>query len=172
MASVDGNNGSKWDKNFVVALLSLLVSFILGALALLFTVATPELRQRLGLEEIKPVPPAPEAVTKQPLPQPAHQQIHTDQAVSHSDRFAYVLYENSPQFVETADATLSFAFNEFKKEAIVSLTIAPAGRESSNHAVWTGDSAEFSSAAGDFLVSILNVDVDEKKIAVQVSKIQ
>ncbi|MCW5198562.1 hypothetical protein VU06_02295, partial [Desulfobulbus sp. F3] len=74
MASADGNNGRKWDKNFVVALLSLLISFILGALALLFTVATPELRKCFRLEDSSPAQ-KPQEMRSSPLPQTAPEPV-------------------------------------------------------------------------------------------------
>lgn len=194
MASADGNNGGKWDKNFVVALLGLLISFILGALALLFTVATPELRKCFRLEDSSPAPQTPK-VPPSPLPQPAPEPValpvekkKTVQspapekpkikpvipiqrpAESPKQPSLYTLHEDEPQDVAIANTMLSFSFPSFKKESIVSLHISPDGGKQSNHLVWTGDSVEFSSSAGNFLVNILSVNVNEKKISVQVSK--
>lgn len=190
MASADGNNGGKWDKNFVVALLSLFAAIA----ALAVAVTTPEIRRCLGLEESSPAPQTPK-VPSSPVPQPAPEPVHPPvegtktvpspvpekpkpkpvtptqrPAEPQKQKSLYTLHEDEPQDVAIAKTMLSFSFPAFKKESIVSLHISPDGGKQSNHLVWTGDSVEFSSSAGDFLVNILSVNVNEKKISVQVSK--
>ncbi|WP_417913457.1 hypothetical protein [Candidatus Electronema sp. TJ] len=180
---MENNN---WSFERIIALLSLLVATV----TLIVSVIIPEVRKCIGFKE-NTAPPTP-VIPAPPLPQPdvPHVQkkpikLASPQTLKHEPvtqkqlpaakaklPFPCVLHENEPQPVELADAYLSFSVERFKKESIISLHIAPNGRPSSNHAVWTGDSAKFSSAAGNFLVSILSVNADAKTISVQVSKAQ
>jgi hypothetical protein len=148
---MEQENDGKWDKNFLLALIGLIISFILGGLALLFTVATPELRDFFGLND-----------QKQKIEQPVEEQKHL------SSSFSATLHENQPQFIEEAETRLSITFNEEYK--IITLTIAPEGKQSSNHAALNGYTEEFISSAGVFLVHILNVDWDSRTVTVQVSR--
>lgn len=167
-----------------------LLGLIATILALAVAVTTPEIRRCLGLEE--PLAPTTPVVPAPLLPQPAAPHVQEKPAKPASPQtpkpepatpkqlpaakekmhFSCLLHENETQPIELADADMSFSVERFNKEPIISLHIAPRGREQSNHPVWTGDSAKFSSAAGNFLVSILSVNLDEKNISVQVSKAQ
>ena len=186
---MEQKNSGKWDKNFLLALLGIIVSFILGGLALLFTVATPELRDFFGLKDHNPPAllstptasapsvPAPQQTPEQAQPRsvippskavPTIEQQHIEKPKPPSGPFAATLHENQPQFIEAAKTGLSIIFNE--EYNIVTLTIAPDGRQSSNHAVLNGYSEEFTSSAGVFLVHVLNADWNSRTVTVQVSR--
>ncbi len=142
MASADGKNSRKCDKNFVAAVLAI----IIGAIV---TLATPELRNFFGLKDDEPTP------VVQETPSPTE----------------YTLAEHKRQFVAEANTNLSSAFNTVAGEAIASLIISPIGREPLPiRAVLNGRSHEFTSSAGVFIVTVLDIDWEGKTVAVQVSR--
>ena len=182
-------NSDKWDKSFLLALIGIIISFILGGLALLFTVATPELRVFFGLKDRNPPAPlstpaasapsvpAPQQKPEQAQPRsvippgkavPTIEQQHIEKPKPPSGPFAATLHENHPQFIEAAKTGLSIVFNE--EYNIVTLTIAPDGRQSSNRAVLNGYTEGFTSSAGNFLVHILKADWSSRTVTVQVSR--
>ena len=186
---MEQKNSGKWDKNFLLALLGIIVSFILGGLALLFTVATPELRDFFGLKDHNPPAllstptasapsvPAPQQTPEQIQPRiatppgkpvPKREQRHVEKPKPPSGPFSATLHESQPQVIKEAETGLSVIFNE--EYNIVTLTIAPDGRQSSNHAVLNGYSEEFTSSAGVFLVHVLSADWNSRTVAVQVSR--
>ena len=148
---MEQENDDKLDKNFLLALIGLIISFIIGGLTLLFTVATPEMRDFFGLND-----------QKQKIEQ------HVEEAKPPSGPFSATLHENQPQFIEEAETRLSITFNEEYK--IVTLTIAPDGKQTANRAVENGYTEEFTSSTGSFLVHILNADWNKRTVAVQVSR--
>jgi hypothetical protein len=147
----DNNNNSRWDKHLIVAVIAMVVGAIVA-------IATPELRNLLCLEKDKPAASAPAA----PVPQPV------EEATPPSGPLSATLHENKTQFVEAAKTGLSITFNEEYK--IVTLTIAPDGKQASNRAVLNGYTEEFTSSAGVFLVHILHVDWDSRTVTVQVNR--
>lgn len=182
-------NGGYWDRNFILTLIGLIVSFLLGGLALLFTVATPELRDFFGLKDHNlsaPLPTsaasAPSVSAPQQKPEPARprietppskpvlkiQQQHVEKPKPSSGPFSATLHENQPQSIKEAKTSLSIIFN--KEYNIVTLTIAPDGKQTPNRAVENGYVEEFTSSAGDFLVHVLNVDWSSRTVTVQVSR--
>ncbi|CAK8716152.1 hypothetical protein GCAAIG_05565 [Candidatus Electronema halotolerans] len=144
-------NDDKLDKNFLIALIGLIISFIIGGLALLFTVATPEMRDFFGLND-----------QKQKIEQPVEEAKHLP------GPFSATLHENQTQFIEEAETRISITFNEEYK--IVTLTIAPDGKQTANRAVENGYTEEFTSSTGSFLVHIMNIDWSGKAVKVQMSR--
>lgn len=174
-------NGDKWDKNLILTLIGIIISFILGGLALLFTVATPELRDFFGLNDQNiPATPAPSVPAPKPKPEQIQSRIETSpntpvpkiqqhvEKPKPSGPFSATLHENQTQLIEEAKTRLSINFNEELK--IVTLIIAPDGEQSSNRAVLNGYTEEFTSSTGVFLVHILNENWDSRAVTVQVSK--
>lgn len=179
------NNDSKWDKNFVAAV----VAIVVGAVV---TIATPELRKLFCLEKDNPAPqqqtvqtvpqpsPTPTAPSSEPTPnvQPetrkpaAVVQPKKKEPVAKpkppSGPFSATLQENQPQRIEAAKTSLSILFNEEYK--IVTLTIAPDGKQLPNRAVLNGYAQEFTSSSGDFILHVLNIDWSNRTISVQVSR--
>ena len=167
------NNDSKWDKNLLVAVIAIVVGAVV-------TIATPELRRLFCLERGKSVtqaPPVPALKPELTLPKvetsqsksaPKIEQQHVEKAKPPSGPFSATIHENQTQFIEEAKTRLSIIFNEEYK--IVTLTIAPDGKQSLNLAVLNGYTEEFTSSTGVFLVHILNVDWDSRTVTVQVSR--
>ena len=118
---MEQKNSGKWDRNFIVAVIAIFVA-----------IATPELRKLFRLEKS--------------APQRQTEQRHVEKPKPPSGPFSATLHESQPQFIEEAETGLSVIFNE--EYNIVTLTIAPDGRQSSNHAVLNGYSEEFTSSAG------------------------
>jgi hypothetical protein len=82
----------------------------------------------------------------------------------------YTIHDNQSCFVEEAKTNLSVAFQDIDGQEFVRLTIAPIGKKTSFRAILNGYTEEFTSSAGVFLVQILNVDYDNKKVSIQVSR--
>jgi hypothetical protein len=141
------DNDSKWDKSLIVAVLAIIVGAVVA-------ITTPELRKLFCLE--KPAPPVTEP------------QMEPTTETEFSNPQKYAISENKSQFIKDAETELSARFNE--EYTIVTLTIAPDGKPSSNRAVLNGYTEEFTSSAGDFLVHILNVDWNSRTVTVQVSR--
>ncbi|WP_417910413.1 hypothetical protein [Candidatus Electronema sp. PJ] len=139
---MEQNNGKQWDKNFILALLA----FIVGTIVAL---ATPEIRQCIGLED-KPAPVEP---------------VETEAT---SGPFSATLHENQPHSIKAAKTDLSIVFN--KELGMVTLTIAPAGKEEITLPTVGIGSQEFASSTGVFLVHVLNVDWNSRTVTVQVSR--
>jgi hypothetical protein len=156
------NNGKNWSRSQVLALLGVIVA----ALSLVFAIVNPELREIIGLEK-KPVS-QPSEVTPPPVPNPTPpiKEVPIEVPVP-SIPTQYTIHENQSQFVKDAQTTLSAVF---QNQGFVSLTIAPAGKASSVHAVLNGYTEEFTSSTGVFLVQVLNIDYNSKKIVVQVNR--
>jgi len=152
---MEQQNGKGWDKNFIAPLIGIVISFILGGFALLFTVATPELRKCFGLKEDKPVP-QPHVVQPQPLPTP----VPTE----------YTLAEHKRQIAKEANTALSFSFQHVGGVSLVSLIISPVGKSPLTRAMLNGSNTEFTSSTGIFLVTVLDIDWEGKIVTVQVSR--
>ena len=166
MSPVDGKNGGKWDKNFVAAVLAILIGAIV-------TLATPELREFFGLKEDKPAPVVQEAPSKPAASAPPKPAAQTPPAIS-KDKLPspveYTLAEQKRQFIKEANTELSFSFNSIDGVSIVSLIISPVGKTPLTRAVLNGRSHEFTSSAGVFIVTVLDIDWEGKTVAVQVSR--
>jgi len=80
----------------------------------------------------------------------------------------YAIGDNKSQRIEEAETDLSIIFNEEYK--IVTLTISPDGKQSSNRAVLNGYTEEFTSSTGVFFVHVLTVDWSSRTVTVQVSR--
>lgn len=120
-----------------------LLSLIVAVTAVVVTITTPELRHILNLKDDKPpVDPTWESIKEKTTPP--------------SGPFSATLHENQPQFIEAAKTSLSIVFNEEYK--IVTLTIAPDGKQSPNRAVLNGYTEEFTSSAGDFLLHVYRLE--------------
>lgn len=149
------SNGKEWDK---IAILGIIVGAIVA-------LATPELRQCIGLEE-KPAsskPAKPAAAAQQP---PV---VHEKKEPSGPQE--YTIGENKSEFAKEANARLSVAFHNIRDEETASVTIAPSGKDSIVlPTVGGGSSKEFSSSTGFFLVNVLNVNWNSRTITVQVSR--
>lgn len=182
------NNGGKWDKNFVAAV----VAIVVGAVV---TIATPELRKLFCLEKDNP---APQQQTVQTVPQPsptpaasAQPELKTtppkttsqprqaaapkaNPSVAHKAKEPAfpqecTIGDNKSQRIKEANAELSVAFHDEYKTA--SITIAPDGKDSGwPRPVLNGYTEEFASSTGVFLVHILNVDWHSRTVTVQVSR--
>jgi hypothetical protein len=189
---MSNNNGKKWDVNqlltFIGVILALL-SFIVAVIAVAVTVTTPELRNFFGLKEgntpaPSPTPAAPAQSVPVPPPElktipqkietpPVKQAAVSKPPVIHKVKERTVHQEctigdNKSQRIEEAETNLSIIFNE--EYDIVTLTISPDGKQSSNRAVLNGYTEEFTSSAGIFLVHVLNVDWNRRTTTVQVSR--
>ena len=186
-----GSNGNKWDRNQILTL----IGVIIAAATLIASVVIPEIRRCFSLKdgnppvpspEPAPVPaPKPEITPLKPSPLPRKPLIEEKQPdmqpqtaapkekkpaekpKTPSGPFSATLHENQPQFIEAAKTSLSIVFNEEYK--IVTLTIAPDGKQSSNRAILNGYDEKFTSSAGDFLLHVLNIDWNSRTITVQVS---
>ena len=150
-----GSNGKEWDK---IAILGIIVGAIVA-------LATPELRQCIGLEE-KPAsskPAKPAAAVQQPP------SIHEEKEPSVPQE--YTIGENKSEFVKEANTRLSVAFHNIGSEETASVTIAPSGKNAIIlPTVGGGSSKEFTSSTGIFLISVLNVNWNSRTITVQVSR--
>lgn len=87
-----------------------------------------------------------------------------------ASRFQYTLEVHQPQFIKKAKSSLSITFQNVTGEDFVTLNIAPIGGKSSSHVIIDGYTENFKSAKGRFTVQILNIDYDNKKVIVQVSR--
>jgi len=183
------NNDSKWDKNFVAAV----VAIVVGAVV---TIATPELRKLFCLEKDNPAPqqqtvqtvpqpsPTPAASAQPALkttppktasqprqaaaPKPKPPVIH-EAAQEPAGPYQCTIGDNKSQRIKEANAELSVAFHDEYKTA--SITIAPDGKDSGwPRPVLNGYTEEFASSTGVFLVHILNVDWNSRTVTVQVSR--
>jgi hypothetical protein len=189
---MSNNNGKKWDVNQLLTFIGVIIallSLVVAVIAVAVTVTTPELRNFFGLKEgDTPVPsPTPAAPAQSvPVPQPKlktiPQKIETPPVKQAAVSRPPVIYkekepagpkkctigENKSQRIEEAETNLSIIFN--KEYEIVTLTISPDGKQSSNRAVLNGYTEEFTSSAGVFLVNVLNVDWNSRTVTVQVSR--
>ena len=147
------SNGKEWDK---IAILGIIVGAIVA-------LATPEIRQCIGLED----KPAPQSEPKKtPLKPPV---VHEEKNPSVPQE--YTIGENKSEFAKEANARLSIAFHNIGGEETASVTIAPAGKNAIIlPTVGGGSSKEFTSSTGVFLVSVLNVNWNSRTITVQVSQ--
>lgn len=178
------NNGWTFEK--AIALLGL----IAAVLALVFTVATPELRNYFGLKDDKPPAPAPQPEIKPATPQgeavpaepskPAERSTIQPQPAAPKKKepvakpkppsgpFSATLHENQPHFIEAAKTDLSISFK--KELGIVTIIITPTGKEQITLPTVGIGSQEFASSTGVFLVHVLNVDWNSRTVTVQVSQ--
>ncbi len=161
MASADGKNSGKCDKNFVVAVLAILIGAIV-------TLATPELRKIFGLEQEQPVPVVQETPSKPTAQTPTS--VSNDNP-SFSTEY-YTLAEHKWQFVVELNTALSFSFESVSGVSIVSLVISPVGKTPLTRAMLNGRSHKFTSSSGVFIVTVLDIDWEGKTVAVQVSRKQ
>jgi outer membrane biosynthesis protein TonB len=178
-----GNNGRSWDKNFIIALISLIATVV----GLWFTLATPELRNFFGLKDDNPPTPVLPAPTPQPEPKAISPKIETPpaktaavpkpkppvihQAVQEpADPQEYTIGENKSEFAKEAKARLSVSFHDDTGEITAKITISPAGKDSIVLPTVGIGSQEFASSAGVFLVHVLNVDWNSRTVTVQVSR--
>lgn len=157
-------NGGKRDKNFIVAVIAIFVAITTPELrksSFAWKRTSPHLGSRQGKHCRNPSKPAGSA-------SPVSVQQHVEKAKPPSGPFSATLHDNQPQFIAETASRLSITFNE--EYNIVTLTIAPNGKPSSNRSVLNGYSEEFTSSAGVFLVHVLNADWNSRTVAVQVSK--
>ncbi|MCI5157243.1 MAG: hypothetical protein D3906_02190 [Candidatus Electrothrix sp. AUS1_2] len=150
---------------------------IVAVLSLVVAITIPELRSFFGLEK-ETVSPPPE-VTR-PIEQTSHPEPEIKQespeiperpeVPTHRGPVRYTVHENQSRFVEAAQTSLSVAFHDVLGEEVASLTIAPDGKNSSPHAVLDGYTQELTSSAGTFLVQILRVDYEGRKVEMQVTE--
>jgi hypothetical protein len=186
------SNGKKWDVNQMLTFIGVIIallSLVVAVIAVAVTVTTPELRIFFGLKEGNtPAPsPTPAAPTQSmPVPQlklkTIPQKIETPTVKQAAVSKPPVIYEakepagpkkctigeNKSQRIEEAKTNLSIIFNE--EYEIVTLTISPDGKQSSNRAMLNGYTEEFTSSTGIFLVHVLNVDWNSRTVTVQVSR--
>lgn len=131
-------------------------------LALIVTVATDsKLRVLIGLENAD--------IKQQSVSEPQQQSVSEPLKVSYSP-FEYTVHEHQAQFVKDAQASLSVIFRNIEGEEFVSLNISPVGGKASVHAVLNGYTEEFRSSSGVFNVQVLNIDYENRKVVVQVSR--
>ncbi|MCW5205372.1 hypothetical protein VU08_00340 [Desulfobulbus sp. F5] len=163
------NNDSKWDKNFVAAVV------VVGAVV---TIATPELRKLFCLEKDNP---APQQQTVQTVPQPSPTPAESaaepkpKPPVVHTAKEPAVPYEctigdNKSEFVEEANTNLSVKFHNIGGEDTAIVTITPDVKEQIILPTVGSGSKEFSSSTGIFLFHVLNVDWNSRTVTVQVSR--
>ena len=143
----NNDNNRKWDKQLVVAVIAIIVGAVV-------TIATPELRKLFCLEKTAPPVTAPQM------------ELTTETEPSNPQK--YIISENTSQFIKDAETELSVHFNE--EYNIVTITIAPDGKQSSNHAVENGYTEEFTSSTGVFLVHVLKIDWNSRTVTVQLSR--
>jgi hypothetical protein len=141
------DNGKKWDRNQILTLIGIIVA----AATLVASVVIPEMRNFFGLKDGNP-----------PLPPVIHK------AKESAGPKECTIGDNKSQRIEEAKTNLSIIFNE--EYDIVTLTISPDGKQSSNRAVLNGYTEEFTSSTGIFLVHVLNVDWNRRTATVQVSR--
>ncbi len=84
--------------------------------------------------------------------------------------FEYTINEHRSLFLQDAQTSLSVVFQNIEGEDFVSLHIFPAGGKSSVRAVLRGYTEELKSSTGVFNVQVLDIDGDNKKVLVQVSR--
>ncbi len=165
-------SGISWDKSIVIALIALFVT----ALTLVATFTVPEIRALLGLDappDVKQPPKVTRPIIQIPEPEPKNKQKSPglpEPQEQPSGPINYTIHEKQPQFVKKAQTNLSVIFHDVLGEKVASLTIAPAGKASSTHAVLNGYTQKFTSSIGTFLVQILYVDYEARNIKIQVSR--
>ncbi len=111
-----------------------------------------------------------EQVETQKTPTATEKIITTKATKKISSRFQYTLQAHQPLFIKKAKSSLSITFPNLVGEASVKLNIAPIGGKSSSHTIIDGYTKNFKSAKGRFTVQILNIDYENKKVIVQVSR--
>jgi hypothetical protein len=174
---MSNNNGKKWDVNVIIAILGIIVGAIVA-------LATPEIRQYIGLED-KPAP-SPPVEKKTPVSRPelktiphkiktppVKQAAVSKPPVIHKAKEPAgpkkcTIGDNKSQRIEEAETDLSIIFNE--KYDIVTLTISPDGQEQITLPTVGIGSKEFASSTGVFLIHVLNVDWNRRTVTVQVSR--
>ncbi|MCI5218633.1 MAG: hypothetical protein D3914_05450 [Candidatus Electrothrix sp. LOE2] len=157
--------GGNWDKGVVLTIIAL----IIATLTLLATFTVPEIRDFFGMEE-KPIPLPPEVyLLSDPRHAPPVQKVPAE-VPNPPIPTEYAIHDNQSRFVEEAKTNLSLAFQDIDGQEFVRLIISPIGKKNSRHAMLTGDTEEFTSSVGVFLVQILTVDYDDKKVVVQVNR--
>ena len=157
--------GGNRDKGIVLSIIAL----IIATLTLLATFTVPEIRNFFGLEE-EPIPSPPEVrLLPDPKPMSTVQKVPVEVPVPPTPT-EYAIHDNQSRFVEEVKTNLSVAFQDIDGQEFVRLTIAPVGKKLSVRAVLIGYAEEFTSSIGVFLVQILTIDYDEKKVMVQVNR--
>ncbi len=159
------NSGGYWDKSVVLTLIALIIAF----LTLVATFTVPEIRDFFGMDNNPTSPPPKVNPLTDPNPTAPVQKVPVEVLVPPAPT-EYVLHDNQSRFVEEAKTNLSVSFQDLYGQEFVRLIIAPIGKKNSRHAMLTGDTKEFNSSAGVFLVQILSVDYDNKKVSIQVSR--
>ena len=176
------DNGNKWDRNQILTL----IGVIIAAATLVASVLIPEMRNCFGLKDGNPPAPMSPAPTPQPEPETISLKIETPPAKSaasspkppavHEEKKPsgpqeYTIGENKSEFAKEANTRLSVAFHNIGSEETASVTIAPSGKNAIIlPTVGGGNSKEFTSSTGVFLVSVLNVNWNSRTITVQVSR--
>lgn len=157
----DKVNNSRGGQRRIIANLSRLVRIAIGnrsiqvatlILTLIATVATREVRILVGLEKTQ-----------------ENESDVNDSRPSYAP-FEYTLNEHQPLFIQDARTSLSVTFQNFVGEEFVSLNISPVGKKSLTHAVLRGKTKQFESSIGIFNVQILDIDYDNRKVVLQVSR--
>ncbi|MCI5137553.1 MAG: hypothetical protein D3922_03865 [Candidatus Electrothrix sp. AR1] len=159
------NSGGYWDKSVVFTLIALIIGF----LTLVATFTVPEIRDFFGMEEKFVSPPPKVFPLPEPKSTPSAQKVPAEVPVPPAPT-EYAIHDNQSRFVEQAQTTLSVAFQNIEGQEFVRLIISPIGKKSSRHAMLTGDTEEFTSSAGVFLVQMLTIDYDDKKVVIQVNR--
>ncbi len=157
--------GGNWDKGIVFTIIAL----IIATLTLVATFTVPEIRDFFGLEEESVSPPPEVRPVPEPQTAPPVQKVPAEVLVPPAPT-EYAILDNQSRFVKEAKTNLSVAFQDIEGQEFVRLIISPIGKKSSRHAMLTGDAEEFTSSAGVFLVQILTIDYDDKKVVIQVNR--
>jgi hypothetical protein len=140
-----------------------LIGLVIAFLGLIVTFTVPEIRNYFGLGQD-------ETPSSEFQVLPAKPDTPSIKVPSFDGSTEYTIHENSTYFVEEAKANLTVSFQESGVQELVHLIICPSGQKTFCHAMLTGDTKEFTSSAGVFLVQILSVDYDNKKVSIQVSR--
>ena len=159
------NIGGGWDKGVVLTIITL----IIGTLTLLATFTVPEIRDFFGMEEKFVSPPPKVSPLTGPKSTSPVQKVPAEVPVPPAPT-EYAIHDNQSRFVEEAKTNLSVAFQDIEGQEFVRLIISPIGKKNSRHAMLTGDTEEFASSAGVFLVQMLTIDYDDKTVVIQVNR--
>ena len=157
--------GGDWDKGVAFTIIAL----IIATLTLLATFTVPEIRDFFGIEEKAVSPPPKVSPLTGPKPTPSIQKVPDEVPVPPAPT-EYAIHDNQSRFVEKAKTNLSVTFQDIEGQEFVRLIILPVGKKSSRHAMLIGDTKEFTSSAGVFLVQVLTIDYDDKKVVIQVNQ--
>ncbi|MGH1485705.1 MAG: hypothetical protein ACRBCI_05740 [Cellvibrionaceae bacterium] len=155
----------------LIAIIAATATVIGTIIAFVVLLKTPEPKTVNNPEPIIPLPlPSPEPVQPTPTPTPTAIPQPTPAPAPKITQGPREISNNQSVYLQQAKTNISASFQTLGGEEFVRLIISPKGHKSKKVAVLAGYDEEFESSVGKYVVSVLNIDYEQRKVTIDLQK--